>query len=137
MTHPRAPRRVCWLVLTAAVLFGGTVPSPAGDKEKGQQKESAEYALSATVAVALAAPEASGANETVATAPATSKEQPAPRVATPAPANASKTAGGNVEVIDLPDIGIKGNTHMMMMDKNSDQVADVMQKWLVAKGFAE
>jgi pimeloyl-ACP methyl ester carboxylesterase len=48
-----------------------------------------------------------------------------------------KQAGGNIETIDLPDIGIKGNTHMMMMDKNSDQVADVMQKWLVAKGFAE
>src|SRR6185436_4423795 len=50
---------------------------------------------------------------------------------------AIKTAGGSVEVIDLPDIGIKGNTHMMMMDKNSDQIADVMQKWLVAKGFVE
>jgi pimeloyl-ACP methyl ester carboxylesterase len=48
-----------------------------------------------------------------------------------------KQAGGNIETIDLPDIGIKGNTHMMMMDKNSDQIADVMQKWLVAKGFAE
>jgi hypothetical protein len=24
-----------------------------------------------------------------------------------------------------------------MMDRNSDQIADVMQKWLVAKGFAE
>ena len=52
-------------------------------------------------------------------------------------AEAIKTAGGNVEVIDLPDIGIKGNTHMMMMDKNSDQIAGVMQKWLVTKGFAE
>jgi pimeloyl-ACP methyl ester carboxylesterase len=48
-----------------------------------------------------------------------------------------KAAGGNVETIDLPDIGIAGNTHMMMMDKNSDQVADVMQKWLAAKGFVE
>jgi S-ribosylhomocysteine lyase LuxS involved in autoinducer biosynthesis len=45
--------------------------------------------------------------------------------------------GGSVDTIDLPDIGIKGNTHMMMMDKNSDQIADVMQKWLVAKGFAD
>jgi pimeloyl-ACP methyl ester carboxylesterase len=52
-------------------------------------------------------------------------------------ADAIKGAGGSVEVIDLPDIGIKGNTHMMMMDKNSDQIADVMQKWLVAKGFVE
>jgi hypothetical protein len=40
-------------------------------------------------------------------------------------------------VIDLPDIGLKGNSHMVMMDKNSDQVADVIQKWLVAKGLAD
>jgi hypothetical protein len=48
-----------------------------------------------------------------------------------------KGAGGSVDFVDLPDIGIKGNTHMLMMDKNSDQVADVIQKWLVGKGFAE
>jgi len=48
-----------------------------------------------------------------------------------------KQAGGSVEVIDLPDIGIKGNTHMMMMDKNSDQVAAVIQKWLVGKGLVD
>ena len=46
-----------------------------------------------------------------------------------------KQAGGSVDLIDLPDIGIKGNTHMMMMDKNSDQVADVIQKWFVSKGL--
>ena len=45
-----------------------------------------------------------------------------------------KAAGGSVDLIDLPDIGIKGNTHMVMMDRNSDQVADVIQKWLVGKG---
>jgi pimeloyl-ACP methyl ester carboxylesterase len=50
---------------------------------------------------------------------------------------AIKSAGGNVEVIDLPDIGIKGNTHMMMMDKNSDQVAAVIQKWLAGKGLVD
>jgi pimeloyl-ACP methyl ester carboxylesterase len=52
-------------------------------------------------------------------------------------AGAIKTAGGNTEVIDLPDIGIKGNTHMVMMDKNSDQVADVIQKWLAGKGLVD
>ena len=36
---------------------------------------------------------------------------------------ALRKAGGNAEVIDLPKIGIKGNSHMIMMDKNSDQVA--------------
>src|SRR5712671_3993454 len=48
-----------------------------------------------------------------------------------------KAAGGSVDLIDLPDIGIKGNTHMMMMDKNSDQVAEVIQKWLVGKGLVD
>jgi len=48
-----------------------------------------------------------------------------------------KGAGGSVDVIDLPDMGIKGNSHMMMMDKNSDQIADVIQKWLVSKELAE
>src|SRR5262245_1324950 len=48
-----------------------------------------------------------------------------------------KGAGGSVDVIDLPDMGIKGNSHMMMMDKNSDQIADVIQKWLVSKELAD
>ena len=52
-------------------------------------------------------------------------------------AGALKEAGGSVDVIDLPDVGIKGNTHMVMMDKNSDDVADVMQKWLASKGFVD
>jgi pimeloyl-ACP methyl ester carboxylesterase len=50
-------------------------------------------------------------------------------------ANAIKTAGGSVDWINLPEIGIKGNSHMMMQDKNSDQIAEVIQKWLVAKGL--
>ena len=46
-----------------------------------------------------------------------------------------KSAGGTVDVIDLPKIGIKGNSHMMMMDKNNSDVAAVIQKWLVEKGL--
>src|ERR1044072_9113232 len=52
-------------------------------------------------------------------------------------ANAIKAAGGSVDLIDLPDIGIKGNTHMLMMDKNSDQVAEVIQKWFERKGLVD
>ena len=33
--------------------------------------------------------------------------------------NAIKAAGGTVDWINLPDIGIKGNSHMMMQDKNN------------------
>src|SRR5215475_12788153 len=52
-------------------------------------------------------------------------------------ANALKAAGGSVDFVDLPDVGIKGNSHMMMMDKNSDQIAELINKWLVAKGLSE
>jgi hypothetical protein len=50
--------------------------------------------------------------------------------------SAFKSAGGSIDLVDLPDVGIKGNSHMVMMDKNSDQVADLIQKWLVKKGLA-
>ena len=30
----------------------------------------------------------------------------------------------------LLDTGIKGNSHMMMMDKNNLQLADVLLKWI-------
>ena len=39
-------------------------------------------------------------------------------------------AGGHMKVIALPDIGIHGNDHMMMQDKNSLQVADVVIDWI-------
>ena len=48
---------------------------------------------------------------------------------------ALRKAGGNAEVIDLPKIGIKGNSHMIMMDKNSDQVASLIQEWLAKRGL--
>ncbi len=38
----------------------------------------------------------------------------------------AKAAGGSIDIIDLPDRGIKGNTHMMMMDKNNGAVASVI-----------
>jgi hypothetical protein len=46
-------------------------------------------------------------------------------------------AGGSVDIVDLPDVGIKGNSHMLMMDKNNAQTADLIQKWLIGKGLAE
>ena len=52
-------------------------------------------------------------------------------------AGAFKAAGGSIEIVDLPDAGLKGNSHMVMMDKNSDQVADLIQKWLVTKALAD
>jgi pimeloyl-ACP methyl ester carboxylesterase len=52
-------------------------------------------------------------------------------------AAAIRTGGGSVDVINLPEIGIRGNSHMMMQDKNNAQIADVIQKWLVQKGLSD
>ncbi|CAN5730155.1 esterase [soil metagenome] len=35
-----------------------------------------------------------------------------------------------VEVVSLPALGITGNSHMLMMDTNSEQLADIAQRWL-------
>ena len=48
---------------------------------------------------------------------------------------AVRAAGGHVDVVDLPERGIRGNSHMIMMDRNSDQVAEVVQQWLGARGL--
>jgi len=48
--------------------------------------------------------------------------------------NAIKAAGGRAQLTLLPDLGIKGNSHMMMMDRNNLQVAEVIQKWLAEVG---
>jgi hypothetical protein len=52
-------------------------------------------------------------------------------------AEAIKAAGGSVDVVDLPQAGIKGNSHMMMMDKNNAEVAGLIQKWLEGKGLTK
>jgi pimeloyl-ACP methyl ester carboxylesterase len=39
-------------------------------------------------------------------------------------------AGGNAKVVPLPTIGINGNSHMMMMDNNNEQIADLIEKWI-------
>jgi pimeloyl-ACP methyl ester carboxylesterase len=39
-------------------------------------------------------------------------------------------AGGDGTVLVLPDVGISGNTHMMMMDSNNEQIADIVEGWI-------
>jgi hypothetical protein len=41
-----------------------------------------------------------------------------------------RTAGGTAENLYLPDSGIHGNSHMLMMDRNNQQVADLILAWL-------
>jgi hypothetical protein len=45
-------------------------------------------------------------------------------------------AGVHPTFFNLGAMGIHGNGHMMMLEKNSDQIADVMEKW-VRKSIAE
>jgi hypothetical protein len=39
-------------------------------------------------------------------------------------------AGGNAEMLYPPELGIFGNSHMLMQDKNSLQIADLIQEWI-------
>lgn len=43
--------------------------------------------------------------------------------------------GGDVTIVHLPELGIKGNTHFIMSDLNSKQIADLLGKWLKQKGL--
>jgi hypothetical protein len=41
-----------------------------------------------------------------------------------------KDAGGDAEMMHLPALGIRGNSHMLMQDRNSLQLADLVLAWL-------
>ncbi|MDE3144975.1 MAG: alpha/beta fold hydrolase [Bacteroidota bacterium] len=41
--------------------------------------------------------------------------------------------GGDVTLVHLPEIGIKGNTHFPFSDLNNIEIADLMSKWLKEK----
>jgi pimeloyl-ACP methyl ester carboxylesterase len=43
--------------------------------------------------------------------------------------------GGDVTVVHLPEIGIKGNTHFPFSDLNNLMIADIMSTWLKEKGL--
>ena len=45
-------------------------------------------------------------------------------------------AGGKATLVDLPKEGIKGNTHFMFQDKNSDTIAKHVENW-IAKNVAK
>jgi pimeloyl-ACP methyl ester carboxylesterase len=52
-------------------------------------------------------------------------------------AAAVRAGGGSVDVVQLPGNGIKGNSHMLIMDKNNWEIADLIQKWLTEKGLVD
>ncbi|MBD1554581.1 esterase [Pseudomonas typographi] len=39
-------------------------------------------------------------------------------------------AGGSVTTLDMPARGVKGNSHLLMMDNNSDHIAGLITSWL-------
>lgn len=49
--------------------------------------------------------------------------------------DAIRAAGGKPDLVNLPEMGIQGNSHMMMMDRNNQQIAQVIQQWVSDKGF--
>lgn len=46
-----------------------------------------------------------------------------------------RDAGGVADTLDLPAEGLRGNSHMVMMDTNSDEVAARIQAWLDRRGL--
>jgi hypothetical protein len=43
--------------------------------------------------------------------------------------------GGDVTVVHLPEVGIKGNTHFPFSDLNNVEIADLLSKWLQEKSL--
>jgi pimeloyl-ACP methyl ester carboxylesterase len=43
---------------------------------------------------------------------------------------AATKAGGKAELVELPKIGIHGNSHMLMQDRNSLAIADWLSNWI-------
>lgn len=46
-----------------------------------------------------------------------------------------KKHGGDVTLVHLPDIGIKGNSHFLIAENNNVQLADLLSNWLHTKGL--
>lgn len=43
--------------------------------------------------------------------------------------------GGDVTIVHLPEIGVRGNTHFPMSDLNNARIADLVSDWLKEKGL--
>jgi hypothetical protein len=50
-------------------------------------------------------------------------------------ADAVNRRGGDVSVVHLPEIGIRGNTHFPFSDMNNREIADMMSEFLKKKGL--
>jgi hypothetical protein len=52
-------------------------------------------------------------------------------------ADAVNRRGGDVTIVHLPELGIRGNTHFAFSDLNNLQVADLLSTFLGSKGLAK
>ena len=50
-------------------------------------------------------------------------------------AEAVNRRGGDVTVVHLPEIGIRGNTHFPFSNLNNIEIADLLSVWLHEKGL--
>ena len=48
---------------------------------------------------------------------------------------ALRAQGGIADRLDLPKLGQRGNSHMLMMDRNSDAIAQLIQDWMNKRGL--
>lgn len=48
---------------------------------------------------------------------------------------ALRNVGATADILDLPALGIRGNSHFPMMDQNSDAVAGLVQEWMTRVGL--
>ena len=42
-------------------------------------------------------------------------------------------AGGQAHMLNPPERGIRGNSHMIMQDRNNLQIADLIQQWIAER----
>jgi pimeloyl-ACP methyl ester carboxylesterase len=50
---------------------------------------------------------------------------------------AVNSRGGDAEILHLPDVGLRGNSHFMYQDLNNRKVADLLSQFLREKGLAK
>jgi hypothetical protein len=50
-------------------------------------------------------------------------------------AEIANARGGDVKLVELPKVGIYGNTHFLFAELNNVELADLLSKWLEEKGL--
>ncbi len=51
--------------------------------------------------------------------------------------NAINRHGGNATLVELPKIGIRGNSHFLMQELNNDVIAEHVAQWLQQNNLAD